>query len=219
MRQIKKRCLIAYGAERNSYDKNKICGLRRQCDIDYVNLYKPDYVGFILSKPFRRYIAPENAAQLISQLNGKITSVGVFVDEPIEYVVAAAKAAKIGIIQLHGSEDDVYIKSIKEAVNLPIIKAFKVQSEYDIAAAKVSTADYVLLDSGTGTGVSFDWSLISDIGREFFLAGGINSDNAASAIEKHHPYVLDISSGVETDGVKDKAKIETLIAAVRIRQQ
>lgn len=199
--------------------KIKICGLRRQCDIDYVNEYRPDYVGFILSNPFRRYISPENAARLISQLNGGITPVGVFVNEPIEYVVAAAKTAKISIIQLHGGEDNEYIKELKSQINLPIIKAFKVQSEYDIAAAKASTADYILLDSGTGTGMSFDWSLISDIGREFFLAGGINTDNAASAIEKYHPYAIDVSSGAETDGVKDKAKIETLIAAVRSNQQ
>lgn len=199
--------------------KIKICGLRRQCDIDYVNEYCPDYAGFILSKPFRRYISPENAAQLISQLSSSITPVGVFVNEPIEYVIAAAKTAKISIIQLHGSEDDEYINTLKAQINLPIIKAFKVQSEYDIAAAKASAADYILLDSGTGTGVSFDWSLIIDIGREFFLAGGINADNAASAIAKYNPYALDISSGVETDGVKDKMKIKALIAAVRSSQQ
>lgn len=195
--------------------KIKICGLRRQCDINYVNEYRPDYAGFILSKPFRRYIAPENAAQLISQLSGGITPVGVFVDEPVEYVMAAAKTAKIGIIQLHGNEDVEYIKSLKATVNLPIIKAFKVQTKCDIAAAKASIADYVMLDSGTGTGTSFDWSLISGVGRKFFLAGGINAENAASAIANHHPYALDISSGAETDGVKDKAKIEALLTAVR----
>ena len=195
--------------------KIKICGLRRQCDIDYVNECRPDYAGFILSKPFRRYIDPESAGRLISRLNGGIIPVGVFVNEPIEYVQNAAKIAKISMIQLHGGEDNGYIKSLRAAINLPIIKAFKVCAEQDIVAAKESAAYYILLDSGTGTGMSFDWSLISDIGREFFLAGGINADNAASAIEKHCPYALDASSGAETDGVKDKAKITAIIAAVR----
>lgn len=199
--------------------KIKICGLRRQCDIDYVNEYRPDYAGFILSKPFFRYISPENAAQLISRLNGGIMPVGVFVNEPTEYVINSVKTANIGIIQLHGNEDNEYIKLLKAKINLPIIKAFKVKSESDIAAAKKSVADYVLLDSGTGTGITFDWSLISNIGRDFFLAGGINAENAKNAIEKHHPYALDASSGAETDGVKDKAKIEKLIKAVRSFRQ
>ena len=199
--------------------KIKICGLRRQCDIDYVNEYRPDYAGFILSKPFFRYISPENAAQLISRLNGGIMPVGVFVNEPTEYVINSVKTANIGIIQLHGNEDNEYIKLLKAKINLPIIKAFKVKSESDIAAAKKSAADYVLLDSGTGTGITFDWSLISNIGRDFFLAGGINAENAKNAIEKHHPYALDASSGAETDGVKDKAKIEKLIKAVRSFRQ
>lgn len=199
--------------------KIKICGLRRQCDIDYVNEYRPDYAGFILSKPFFRYISPENARRLISSLNSDIQPVGVFVNEPTEYVINSVKTANIGIIQLHGNEDNEYIKLLKAKINLPIIKAFKVKSESDIAAAKKSAADYVLLDSGTGTGITFDWSLISNIGRDFFLAGGINAENAKNAIEKHHPYALDASSGAETDGVKDKAKIEKLIKAVRSFRQ
>lgn len=199
--------------------KIKICGLKRQCDIDYVNECRPDYAGFILSKPFFRYISPENARRLISSLNSDIQPVGVFVNEPTEYVINSAKTANIGIIQLHGNEDNEYIKLLKAKINLPIIKAFKVKSESDIAAAKKSAADYVLLDSGTGTGITFDWSLISNIGRDFFLAGGINAENAKNAIEKHHPYALDASSGAETDGVKDKAKIEKLIKAVRSFRQ
>ena len=119
------------------------------------------------------------------------------------------------MIQLHGQEDEAYLKELRKHCSQPVIKAFIIKTKEDMEKALSFSSDYLLLDNGLGTGEAFDWSLIQNIDRPFFLAGGLNPGNAASAIKLAHPYALDVSSGVETDGKKDYEKIKAFIHAVR----
>ncbi len=198
--------------------KIKICGMRREEDIRYVNRYKPDYVGFIFVKGRRRYIEPELAGQLKKMLDPNIQAVGVFIDEEPEIIAGLLEQGIIDAAQLHGQEEDAYIERLRELTDKPIIKAFQIRSQENLAAAEDSKADMILLDSGTGSGKTFDWSLLKQVKRPYFLAGGITPDNAAHAVESLRPFGLDLSSGVETDGYKDEKKIETLIRRVRVKE-
>ncbi|WP_037280172.1 phosphoribosylanthranilate isomerase [Ruminococcus flavefaciens] len=194
--------------------KIKMCGLRRAEDIEYANILRPDYIGYVFAKKSRRYVTPEKAQELTKLLREDITPVGVFVDEPIENVIALVESGAIRMVQLHGSESEDYAAELKER-GIPVIRAFKVSSEADIAAARSTCADYVLLDSGSGSGETFDWSLIKNVGRDFFLAGGLTADNAAEAVEKLRPYGVDASSCLETDDFKDFEKMKAFAEAVR----
>lgn len=195
--------------------KIKICGLQSEDDISYVNELQPDYIGFVFLQGRRRYVSPEKAAQLRKLLNPSIQSVGVFVNESISNVAALLQNDTIQLAQLHGQEDEAYARELKRLSNKPIIKAFIIKSENDIKRALTFPADYLLLDNGLGTGESFDWSLIQNIDRPFFLAGGLNPANVKEAITLTHPYAVDTSSGVETDYRKDYNKIKSFINAVR----
>ena len=194
--------------------KIKMCGLRRKEDIEYANMLLPEYVGYVFAKKSRRFIAPEKAAELTKLLLPEITPVGVFVDEPIENVIALAESGVIKMAQLHGNESEKYAAELK-AQGITVIRAFRVSSEADIAEAKSSCADYILLDSGSGSGETFDWSLIDELNRDFFLAGGLTADNAAEAVRRLNPYAVDASSCLETDGFKDFAKMKAFAEAVR----
>ena len=197
--------------------KIKICGLYRDADIDYVNEAGADYAGFILNFPkSHRNLTPEQAAALRDRLLPGIRAVGVFVDQPLETVLAAAETAGLDVIQLHGREDDGYIASLRKLTGCELWKAFKIRSAADLAAAEASAADAVLLDNGYGTGEAFDWSLAADFKRPFCLAGGLTPENIPEAIRTMHPALVDISSGVETDKKKDRDKI---LAAVRAARQ
>ena len=143
-----------------------------------------------------------------------VQKVGVFVNEPIENIMKYYEEM-LDVIQLHGQEDDEYIKALRQQTSKPIIKAFKITSALDVQKAKESLADYVLLDSGTGTGKTFDHSLIGEIDRPYFLAGGLNADNVGEAIAALHPYAVDASSGLETAGKKDPDKMKAFTSAVR----
>ncbi len=195
--------------------KIKICGLMRTADVEAVNQYLPDYCGFVLSRPFKRYISKDAARHLRDMLDKRIKPVGVFVDTPPDEAAGFAEDGIIEEIQLHGHEDDRYIANLKKLTDVPITKAFTIRNENDLKRAAESTADYVLLDNGTGTGEKFDWELIRDIGREFGIAGGLNADNVAGVIKKYKPFLVDVSSGVETDGVKDAEKIRRFIESAR----
>ncbi len=195
----------------------KICGLSRLEDIEYVNEAAPDYAGFIIEFPkSHRSIDIERLKKLRARLNPHIQAVGVFVDAPLSLVAAAANTDLVDIIQLHGNEDEEYISSLRTNTNKRIIKAFQVRDREDVIKAEKSSADYILLDSGQGTGQSFDWKLLDGINRCFFLAGGINLDNMEEAVKKLQPYALDISSGVESDKKKDRAKIIEAVKRLRI---
>ena len=195
--------------------KIKICGIMRTADVEAVNQYLPDYCGFVLSRPFKRYISKDAARHFKDMLDERIKAVGVFVDTPPDEAAGFAEEGIIEEIQLHGHEDDRYILNLKKLTDVPVTKAFTIRSENDLKRAAESKADYVLLDNGTGTGESFDWTLIRDIGREFGIAGGLNPDNVAEVIKKFKPYLVDVSTGVETEGVKDALKVKKFIENAR----
>lgn len=194
----------------------KLCGLTRPCDIEAVNDLRPDYIGFVFAKKSRRYVSPEQAAELKSLLRPGILAVGVFVDEEIGQITALLSSGVIDLAQLHGGEDETYIERMRERTDGPIIKAFRVEGEGDIEKAQASAADYVLLDSGGGgTGKAFDRELLVRIDRPYFLAGGLDASTVGEAVKRWRPYAVDVSSGIETDGVKDAEKMRRFMEAVR----
>lgn len=200
----------------------KFCGLRRAEDIAAVNELGAEYAGFIMSPKFWRYVAPADVAELRKGLPETTKVVGVFVDEDVSYVASVINDGVIDIAQLHGKESEEYIAQLRIATNnkAVITKVFLVKSSEDIDAARTSSADYVLLDSGVGgTGQTFDWQLIRDIGREYFLAGGLNPENVGDAIDRYHPMAVDVSSGVETDKIKDIDKMKLFAIEVRRRRE
>ena len=216
----------------------KICGMRRIEDIEAANACRPDYIGFILSPGFRRSVTPEDAELLARRLAPGILKVGVFVNESVERVASAA--GFLDLIQLHGKEDNAYIRDLRgrlmttndprghmATTNDPrgrlLIQAFRIRSADDLKRALESEADYLLLDNGTGTGEAFDWSLISDAevlmcgeaAKPWILAGGLGPDNVAEAVRRFKPFAVDLSSGAETDGWKDPEKMARCVQAVR----
>ena len=195
--------------------KIKMCGLFHPCDIRAANELKPEYIGFVFSPGSRRYVTYGQASELKALLEPDIRAVGVFVDENPKTVADLLDQGVIDIVQLHGREDESYIKKLRTLTDCPVIQAFCVKNEYDAAQAQRSTADYILLDSGAGTGTIFDWKLIQDIQRPYFLAGGLSPDNVGEAVRYLYPYAVDVSSGIETDGRKDKIKMAAFAAAVR----
>ena len=144
-----------------------------------------------------------------------IKVVGVFVDEDVKVVAEYLNCGIIDLAQLHGQEDDAYIARLRAVTDKPVIKAFRVRTIEDIQKAQNSAADMILLDAGAGDGKTFDWSLVRTVTRPYFLAGGLSPDNAGQAIAALHPFALDVSSGIETDGHKDKNKMAAFMAAVR----
>ena len=197
--------------------KIKICGLRRPEDIAYVNEAKPDFAGFIIGVPkSRRNVPREKVRELTALLSPEILPVGVFVNAPMETILSLVTDGTLKAVQLHGQESQSYLEELKKQVAVPLIRAFSIRSPEDLTEAEKSPADFVLLDNGAGgTGETFDWSLLSSFDRPFFLAGGLRLENIAEAVSRFHPYALDLSSGVETDGYKDKEKIIAAVAAVR----
>ena len=194
--------------------KIKFCGLTCEDDISAVNEIMPDYAGFVFAQRSRRYVSREQAQVLRSLLDKRIKAVGVFVDENIKTVADMLDRGIIDIAQLHGNEDDGYILRLKALTGKPVIKAFRIRTFQDVQSAGSSKADMILLDAGAGDGRTFDWSLVKQVGRPYFLAGGLCSENAAAAIEALHPFALDVSSGIETDGHKDKKKMAAFSACL-----
>lgn len=207
--------------------KIKICGLRRLEDIEIVNKYKPDFIGFVFAESPRK-VSFEEARELSGLLSEDIVPVGVFVNEHMKLIVDLFKEGIIEIAQLHGDEDEKYIKDLKDksieetGKEIPVINAIEIKDNTDfndtVLEWRDSLSDYFILDSGKGSGKTFDWSLI-DKNSEFFknsifLAGGLNSENLTSAIEEFNPFAVDLSSSVETDGFKDEEKIKEIIEIV-----
>ena len=210
--------------------KIKICGLRRKEDIEMVNKYKPDYIGFVFAESPRK-VSYEEAKELSGLLSDGIVHVGVFVNEHMKLIVDLFDDGIIKIAQLHGDEDEKYIRNLKDksieqtGKEIPVINAIEIKDisndviddDYNnkLLEWRDSASDYFILDSGKGSGKTFDWNLI-DKSSEFFknsifLAGGLNSENLSSAIEEFNPFAVDLSSSVETDGFKDEDKIKEII--------
>ena len=196
--------------------KIKICVIRRLEDIEIVNKYKPDYIGFVFADS-KRKVSYELASQLKANLSPDIISVGVFVNESEDEILKLYADGIIDIAQLHGGESEDYIKYLKDNTNdkLKIIKAIEMSEDKDLSEYDNSQVDYLLLDSGKGSGKTFDWRLIrKDLKKEFFLAGGINSNNIKNAIEEFNPFAIDLSSSLETDGYKDENKIKEIMEGI-----
>jgi len=195
--------------------KIKICGLFRECDIDFVNEAMPDYIGFVFAKSHRQ-ITKEQASIFKKRLNDNIISVGVFVDNKIEEIQKLYNDKIISVAQLHGNEDSDYILNLRKNNNLKIIKAINLNTFKNIEQLENINADFLLFDSGNGgTGKTFNWNTIPKIKKSFFLAGGLDINNIAQAIQTVNPYAVDLSTGVETNGVKDKQKILNIVRRVK----
>ena len=192
----------------------KFCGLTRAEDVEACNRLLPDYAGFVFWRKSRRFIEPESAGELIRKLDSRIIPVGVFLDPSLGDIIEAADAG-IRMVQLHGSEDQDLIDSVKETTGLPAIKAFTVTGEETIGKSLSVVCDYRMYDSGAGSGTLFDHTLLTGVGRPFFLAGGLTPGNVGEAIKALEPFAVDTSSGIETDGCKDPVKMEAFINAVR----
>ena len=197
--------------------KIKICGIRRFEDIEMVNKYLPDYVGFVFAES-KRKVTHDTAYQLKDKLNPNILSVGVFVDAPQDEILGLYNGGAIEIAQLHGGENEEYITDLKEKTDneLKIIKAIEISKGTELNEYDNSKADYLLLDSGKGSGKTFDWKLIKkEIKKDFFLAGGLSSSNILEAIEQFSPYAVDLSSALESDGFKDENKIKEIMELIK----
>lgn len=196
--------------------KIKLCGLSRPCEIEAANKLQPDYIGFVFAPKSTRYVSPDKAIELKKLLCPSIKAVGVFVREKPETVASLLESGVIDVAQLHGGEDEDYIRMLRSLTGKPLIRAFRVDTKEDIEAANISGADYVLLDSGQGgTGTVFDWKLLAEMKRPYFLAGGLDAGNVRDAVASLHPYAVDVSSGIETDGQKDIDKMTAFVHAVR----
>lgn len=197
--------------------KIKICGIQYKEEIEFLNLLKPDYIGFVFAIS-KRQIDYHKAKVLKAYLQPSIETVGVFVNHNIEEIIQLAEEGIINLVQLHGSEDKGYIENLKRYIRLPLIKAIQVGEKIELPDVDV---DYYLLDkkserSHGGTGECFDWSLLGNTGKPYFLAGGIGADNIDEALS-YSPYCIDLSSKVEVDGKKDMHKVKEVIEKVRKR--
>ncbi len=205
----------------------KLCGMRRPEDILAVNVLKPEYIGFVFAKKSRRYVSKEQAKVLKELLDPAVKAVGVFVNEPVENVADLLNEGVIDMAQLHGAEDEEYICRLKELIGRDnenalgksederIIKAIQVKSEIDVKTGEKSGADFVLFDAGAGDGKVFNCKLLENVKRPYFLAGGLGPENVKDAVMRLRPFGVDVSSGIETDGIKDALKMEKFIAEVR----
>ncbi|WP_294360016.1 phosphoribosylanthranilate isomerase [uncultured Senegalimassilia sp.] len=211
----------------------KLCGLRTAADVAVANAAQPDFAGFVVDVAGKRRSIPlAQAVELASSLDPTIRPVGVFVDAPVETVNRFLTEAPNAAVQLHGSEDAAYIASLRSAARLQtesagdpakarIIQAFRVETIGDTLQAAASAADLVLLDSGQGSGRTFDWRLLTGFPRAFLLAGGLSPDNLAQAMAKARNAAgdcfkgVDMSSSLETDGAKDPKKMLAAVRAAR----
>ncbi|MCR5341818.1 MAG: phosphoribosylanthranilate isomerase [Butyrivibrio sp.] len=202
--------------------RTKFCGLKRPEDIQIVNKLHPDYIGFVFFKKSKRNVEPLEAKTLKEKLDPNIKAVGVFVDEDPDTIAKLVSERIIDIIQLHGKEDEKYIGQLRKLTDAKIIRAFQIKADStkekldeQIEAINKSSADMVLIDSGQGTGSAFNWDILKSIERPYFLAGGINADNIKEAVDVIKPYAIDVSSGIETGGIKDEEKMKKIIEVVR----
>ena len=198
----------------------KLCGLTRDEDIITANRLRPDHIGFVFWEKSRRAVSVKQAQSLKNMLDPSISAVGVFVDEDMDLVQELLKKGIIDMAQLHGNEDGDYIKKLQENTGRKIIKALQIKGEIDAGLIKKSPADFIMLDAGMGEGKSFDWDMIRmsgfDIRDRLFLAGGLDPENVERAVKEVRPFAVDVSSGIETNGVKDSKKMEAFVRKVRM---
>lgn len=196
--------------------KAKICGIKNQSDVEIVNAYKPDYIGFVFAKS-KRQVTMEKAAELSGMLNEDIKKVGVFVDETPEKVAEIAKICRLDILQFHGKETPEYCKGFE---GYEIWKSFVGDENiFENIESYKSCADAFLVDSSVpGSGKKFDWNTIKGLSENYkiILAGGLNPENVGEAVGTVKPQVVDVSSGVEGEDGKSREKVEKFIGEVRL---
>lgn len=196
--------------------KIKICGLTRLEDIEVANALLPDYIGFVFWERSKRNVTKEQAKELKSRLDSRIKAVGVFVDAEIDFIADLVSCGIIDVAQLHGSEDEDYILQLRERLGgAEIIKAFNINKIESFDEAEKSSADHIMIDSGKGSGIAFDWSKLERLERPYFLAGGLSTENISEVLASIKPFAVDVSSGVETDGLKDASKMKRFVESVR----
>lgn len=196
--------------------KIKICGLHCTEDIAYINAAQPDFAGFIINFPkSHRNVSTGEVRKLAKALDPRIHAVGVFVDEDLSTVAELLTDGTLYAAQLHGHESEDDIRWLQKETGRPVIKAFKICTREDIEQALQSPADYILLDQGYGGGQCFDWTLVPQIKRPWFLAGGLELSNLQEAVQTLHPYGVDLSSSVEIDRKKDPELIRQTVKYVR----
>lgn len=202
--------------------KIKICGLSRPEDIECVNKLKPDFIGFVFYAQSKRAVTMAQAAELKNKLTPQIKAVGVFVNEKIEFILKLAQDGIIDAVQLHGDENAAYCQSLKEQLALPVIKAVRVKDKNSLLDLAKYPVDYFLLDTyeqglygGTGRRWRMQPEWEKQIPEPYFLAGGLNADNVTEAIAKNNAFAVDVSGGVEINGIKNSEKIAAFIAQVR----
>ena len=195
--------------------KIKFCGLMSLDDVYAANELLPEFVGFVFAAGSKRRVTPAQAEKFRNALSKKILAVGVFVDEKISVVAELLNAGIIDIAQLHGGEDADYISRLRALTTKPLIKAVEVRSPENLRAIEQIDSDYVLIDSGKGSGNVFDWRILKNFSRPYFLAGGLNPENVSAAIKILNPFAVDVSSGIESNGRKDAAKMREFVSAVR----
>ena len=196
--------------------KIKICGLKRLEDIEIVNRYGPDFIGFVFADS-KRKVSHDLACKLRRNLRNGIVPVGVFVDASQDEIMELFEEGVIDMAQLHGNESEEYIIELKEKTGneLKIVNAIEMSENVNLDDYSDTNADFLLFDSGKGSGKTFDWSLIrKNLKKDFFLAGGLNISNISQAIEEFEPYAVDLSSGLETDGFKDEKKIREIMEVI-----
>lgn len=194
----------------------KICGLRRMEDVQAVNEARPDYAGFVFAKSPRQVTA-QQAAVLRTGLSPSIVPVGVFVNEKQAVIEQLYRDGVIAAAQLHGQEDAAYLRSLKRDTGLFLIRAVRVRDKADVEQAQelAPETDLLLLDSGAGSGLLFNWDLLRGFSGPYLLAGGLDAENVQKAIRLLHPFGVDVSSGVETNGFKDPGKIAEFVRRAR----
>ena len=192
----------------------KICGINSPEDVEIVNELKPDYVSFAFYKN-KRQVTYEKARKLKQLLDKDIRVIGVFVDENTNVVASAANDDLLDVIEFHGNEGPGEIERIKAFTEKPIIQGFRIRSRADVELALDSHADSILMYSDSESGVPMDWKLLKNVTRPYFLAGGLNADNIEKAIKICHPFAVSVTTGVETDGIKDREKMAAFIKMAR----
>ena len=197
--------------------KIKLCGLSRPRDILAANQLRPEYIGFVFAPESKRYIAPKGAAELKELLDPNIQAVGVFVNETAETVARLLNRGVIDLAQLHGSEGGDYVDRLRMLTPKPIIQAFRIATVQDVLRAEASAADHILLDAGAGTGTCSTGVPGSSQIRASLFPGPADLDRRMwkGRWQRLHPYAVDVSSGIETDGGKDPEKMAAFVAAVR----
>ncbi|WP_417580208.1 phosphoribosylanthranilate isomerase [Nitrincola sp.] len=197
----------------------KICGITRLKDASYAASLGVDALGFVFYPPSPRNISAAQAAEIIAQLPAFVTSTALFVDAERTDIDNVLTLTGIDLLQFHGDEDPAFCESF----NRPYIKALRVKEDTDIVAemARYPSARGILLDAYVpglpgGTGMTFDWQRIpAELQQRIVLAGGLQPDNVAAAIQQVRPLAVDVSGGVEAaKGIKDSEKIRRFINEV-----